>query len=62
MHEVNEIHHHHVKQRPYWQRAHRDWRFWVGVVCIAVALAIYISTVDLSLVPSKHPHSVPISE
>jgi hypothetical protein len=61
MHEVNEIHHH-VKQRPYWQRANRDWRFWVGVVCIAVALAIYISTVDLSLVPSKHPHSVPISE
>ncbi len=61
MHEVNEIQHH-VKQRPYWQRAHRDWRFWVGVVCIAVALAIYISTVDLSLVPSKHPHSVPISE
>jgi hypothetical protein len=61
MHEVNEIQHH-VKQRPYWHRAHRDWRFWVGVVCIAVALAIYISTVDLSLVPSKHPHSVPISE
>jgi len=62
MHEVNEIHHHHVKQRPYWRRAHRDWRFWVGVICIAVALAIYISTVDLSLVPSKHPHSVPISQ
>ena len=62
MHEVNEIHHHHVRRRPYWQRAHRDWRFWVGVVCIFVALAIYISTVDLSLVPSKHPHSVPISE
>ncbi len=61
MHEVKESHHH-VKQRPYWQRAHRDWRFWVGVVCIFAALAVYISTVDLSLVPSKHPHSVPISE
>jgi hypothetical protein len=62
MQEVNEIHQHRVKQRPYWQRAHRDWRFWIGVVCIFVALAIYISTVDLSLVPSKHPHSVPASE
>jgi len=38
---------------PYWKRAHKDWRFWVGVVCISVALAVYISTVDLSLVPHR---------
>jgi hypothetical protein len=62
MQELNGFHHHRVKQRPYWQRAHRDWRFWVGVICISVALAIYISTVDLSLVPRKHPHSVPITQ
>jgi hypothetical protein len=48
--------------RPYWQRAHRDWRFWVGVVFIAAALFIYITSVDLSLVPSRHPHSVPVSQ
>jgi hypothetical protein len=35
-------------------RAHRDWRFWVGVVCLAVALFIYITSVDLSLVPGRH--------
>ena len=36
---------------PYWRRAHRDWRFWVAVCFIFAALAIYISSVDLSLVP-----------
>lgn len=36
---------------PYWKRAHKDWKFWVGVVFIALALAIYISTLDLSSVP-----------
>jgi hypothetical protein len=27
-----------------------------------VALFIYITSVDLSLVPRRHPHSVPISQ
>jgi len=57
--------HHHEKEpdgdrlpvgdRPYWMRAHLDWRFWVGVGFIAAALAIYLVTVDLSLVP-RHGH------
>jgi hypothetical protein len=33
----------------------------VGFFCISVALFIYITSVDLSLVPRRHPHSVPIS-
>jgi hypothetical protein len=37
--------------RPYWKRAHRDWRLWIAVVFLAAALAVYIGTVDLSLVP-----------
>jgi hypothetical protein len=36
---------------PYWRRAHADWRFWVGVVLISVAIAVYVVTVDLSMVP-----------
>jgi hypothetical protein len=36
---------------PYWRRAHRDWRFWVGVVFLSLALIVYVMTVDLSLVP-----------
>jgi hypothetical protein len=45
----------HAQQaRPYWMRAHRDWRFWVGVACLAVALFVYITSVDLSLVPGRH--------
>ena len=63
MDEIVHGHHHetHV-HRPYWKRAHRDWRFWVGFFCIAVALFIYITSVDLSLVPRRHPHSVPVSQ
>jgi hypothetical protein len=53
------VHHDH---RPYWKRAHRDWRFWVAVFFIGAALFIYVTSVDLSLVPNQHPHSVPISQ
>jgi hypothetical protein len=47
---------------PYWKRAHRDWRFWVAVFFIGAALFVYITSVDLSLVPRTHPHSVPVSQ
>lgn len=36
---------------PYWKRAHHDWRFWIAVVFIFAAIAIYVVSVDLSLVP-----------
>jgi len=63
MNEIDHGHHHetHV-HRPYWRRAHRDWRFWIGVFCISVALIIYISTVDLSFVPGRHSHTVPVGQ
>jgi hypothetical protein len=56
----SEHHHHHPdtgphppheQQKPYWQRAHMDWKFWVGVVAIAVAIVIYVVTLDLSTAP-----------
>ena len=39
--------------RPYWQRAHRDWRLWVGVLAILVAMLIYIVTEDLTWWPGR---------
>jgi hypothetical protein len=41
----------HEQQIPYWQRAHKDWKFWVGVVAIGVAIVIYVFSLDLSSVP-----------
>ena len=32
----------HVAHRPYWKRAHRDWRVWVSVLFIFAAMSIYI--------------------
>ena len=37
---------------PYWKRMHHDWRFWVGVVFIMVALTIYTVTVDFTIQPA----------
>jgi hypothetical protein len=47
---------------PYWRRAHLDWRFWVAVFFIAAALFVYITSVDLSLVPRAQPHSLTVSQ
>jgi uncharacterized integral membrane protein len=53
------IHHEH---RPYWKRAHRDWRFWIAVIFITLALFIYVTSVDLSMVPGRHHHAVPVGQ
>jgi len=37
--------------RPYWTRAHRDWRVWTGVVLMLAAMAIYLMTNDLASGP-----------
>jgi hypothetical protein len=35
----------------YWKFAHRDWRFWVGLILIFGSMFIYLATEDLSLRP-----------
>ena len=50
-HEVLEQEHGKHDPGPYWRRAHRDWRFWVGVVLMSAAIAIYVMTIDLAAVP-----------
>jgi hypothetical protein len=65
MPEGRHVHHHHPtgphapheQSKPYWQRAHKDWKFWVGVIFIAAALVIYVLTLDLSSVPRATPTS-----
>jgi hypothetical protein len=47
--------------RPYWQRAHHDWKFWVGLVLMLTALAVYVLTEDLSMVPRARPQIQPVS-
>ncbi len=37
--------------KPYWRTAHTDWKFWVAVFFLFAALAIYIFSYDLVLVP-----------
>jgi hypothetical protein len=42
-------------QLPYWKRAHRDWRFWVGLVSMLAAITIYVMSDDLALLPRGQP-------
>jgi hypothetical protein len=41
----------HRDQRPYWKRAHHDWRVWVGLFFMLAAITIYLLSEDLSLLP-----------
>jgi hypothetical protein len=50
----------HDNSIPYWKRAHRDWRMWTAAFFVFAALAIYIVTVDLALVPRVHAPSVTV--
>jgi len=45
----------HHAPRPYWKRAHRDWRLWIAVFIMLVAMVIYVMSDDLSFQPGRHP-------
>ena len=36
---------------PYWRRAHHDWKFWLAIVLMLIAMMVYIGTLDLSIRP-----------
>jgi hypothetical protein len=40
-------------ERPYWNRAHHDWRFWAGLLFMLAAMAIYVLSDDLALLPRR---------
>jgi hypothetical protein len=42
----------------FWRHAHRDWRVWIAVILMLVAIGVYVMTDSLSLRPGKratHP-------
>jgi len=45
------VHHDH---RPYWKRAHHDWRVWVGLFFMLGAITIYVMSNDLSFFGQMH--------
>ena len=61
MHVSEELERGHHEHRPYWKRAHHDWRFWVALVLMLAAMLIYVMTDDLSIVPSIHTRAAPAS-
>ena len=38
----------HKMQRPYWKRAHQDWRFWIALLLMIVAMIIYVVSEDFA--------------
>lgn len=44
------------RQLPYWKRAHRDWRFWIALLLMFVAITIYVMSDNLALLPRHPPH------
>jgi hypothetical protein len=42
---------HHGFHRPYWKHAHYDWRLWVAVSLMLVAVSIYVMSDDLAWRP-----------
>jgi len=54
--ELERSHHEH---RPYWKRAHHDWKFWAALVLMLTAMLIYVMTDDLAFVPRIHSRQVP---
>jgi hypothetical protein len=35
----------------YWKRAHHDWRFWVALVLMFLAITVYVLSDNLAFVP-----------
>ena len=42
---------------PYWKRAHRDWRFWVAVMLMLLAMTFFVMTDNLALLPGRRAPS-----
>ena len=43
---------------PKWKRLHHSWLFWVGMVFVSAAIAIYVLSDNLALLPSGRPHAL----
>jgi hypothetical protein len=45
--------------RAYWRSAHKDWRLWVAVGLMLVAMLTYIMSGDLAWRPGNQPQQAP---
>ena len=45
----SDVHHH--GPRPYWKRAHHDWRTWVALFFMLAAITTYVLSEDLAFLP-----------
>jgi hypothetical protein len=50
---------HHGFHRPYWKHAHHDWRLWIAVSLMLLAVTIYVMSDDLALRPRSQPQQAP---
>jgi len=50
----------HRDHRPYWKRAHRDWRFWIAVLLMLACMVGYVMSNDLSRRPQGQPQPPPM--
>jgi hypothetical protein len=62
LHVSEELERGHHEHRPYWRRAHHDWRFWVALAMMLGAMFIYTMTDDLSIVPHIHTRAAQSSD
>jgi hypothetical protein len=46
-------------QRPYWKRAHQDWRVWLAVIVMIAGMVIYVMSDDFAHRP--HQGLAPVS-
>jgi len=48
----------HKLQRPYYKRAHKDWRFWAVVILMIIAMLYYVLSDDFSMrLRARPPYS-----
>ena len=40
-----------ISNRPYWKRMHHDWRFWIALLLMIVAMIIYVVSEDFAWLP-----------
>jgi hypothetical protein len=53
-HDGEHVHHSdHPGERPYWRRAHRDWKFWIALSLMLAAIVIYVMSDDLMFRPHR---------
>jgi hypothetical protein len=43
----------HQSRRPYWTRAHHDWKFWVALSLMLAAMVIYVMSDNLVFRPHR---------